>query len=283
MPLVNWALLAACVGLVVGFGSSANLAAAYGIAVTATMIITSIMVAVVAAEQWRWSRPKVFGLIGAFLLIELVFLAANVNKIPHGGWFPILAALVVFFVMTTWRKGRGLLTDKIKRARQPMTALIASLARSGMPRTPGTAVYLFPDTGKVPPAFLANLRHNNAVHESVVFLAVVPAEVPRVPRARRDQVTHLGSRFFQVSLNYGFMEEPDVPTELRHLMAEVAFDPLHTTYFLGKEHLIPDPTQGMTGFRERLFNFMHRNARSAADYFKLPIDRVVEIGIPVEI
>ena len=283
VPLVNWALLAACVGLVVGFGSSANLAAAYGIAVTATMIITSIMVAVVAAGRWQWSRVKVFGLIGTFLLVELTFLAANVNKIPHGGWFPIFAALVVFYVMTTWRKGRGLLAEKIRRARQPMTAMIASLARSKVPRTEGTAVYLFPDSGKVPPAFLANMRHNNAVHESVVFLAVKTAEVPRVPRARRDDVTHLGSRFYQVTLHYGFMEEPNVPTELGHLIAEVAFDPLHTTYFLGKEHLIPNPEEGMTGFRERLFNFMHRNARSASDYFKLPIDRVVEIGIPVEI
>ena len=283
LPLINWTLLAACVGLVVGFGSSANLAAAYGIAVTATMIITSLMVGVVAAEQWKWSRWKLLGLIGTFLLVDLTFLAANVIKIPHGGWFPLVAAVLVFYVMTTWRTGRRLLSVNLKRARQPVQAMIKSLTRSKIPRIEGTAVYLFPNPGNVPPAFLANLRHNHSVHESVVFLAVKTSDLPRVPRAKRDEVTHLGSRFFQVVLHYGFMEEPNVPAELRHLMAEVAFDPMHTTYFLGKEHLVSNPTEGINGFRERLFNFMHRNARSAGDYFKLPVDRVIEIGIPVEI
>jgi KUP system potassium uptake protein len=283
LPLVNWALLAACVGLVWGFGSSANLAAAYGIAVTTTMIITTVMIGVFAAEHWKWSRTKLAALIGLFLVVDLTFLSANVIKIPHGGWFPLVAAALVFYVMTTWRTGRRLLSFKLKRARQPIKAMIASLARSNVHRTEGTAVYLFPNPGNVPPAFLANLRHNEAVHESVVFLAVTTSDMPRVPRARRDEVTHLGSRFYQVTLSYGFMEEPDVPTELGHLIAEVAFDPQHTTYFLGKERVVSNPDEGMNGFRERLFDFMHRNARSAADYFKLPTDRVIEIGVPVEI
>ncbi len=283
LPLVNWILLAACVGLVWGFGSSANLAAAYGIAVTATMIITSVMIGVFAAEHWRWSRRKLVALIGLFLVVDLAFLSANLIKIPHGGWFPLVAAALVFYVMTTWRTGRRQLSFKLKRAQQPMKAMIASLARSKVARIEGTAVYLFPNPGNVPPAFLANLRHNQAVHESVVFLAVKTSDMPRVPRARRDVIEHLGSRFYQVTMHYGFMEEPDVPTELRQMMAEVAFDPLHTTYFLGKEHVISNPDEGINGFRERLFNFMHRNARSAADYFKLPVDRVIEIGIPVEI
>ena len=283
LPLVNWILLAACVGLVWGFGSSAELAGAYGIAVTATMIITSVMIGVFAAEHWQWSRRKLFALIGLFLVVDVAFLSANLIKIPHGGWFPLVAAALVFYVMTTWRTGRSQLSFKLKRAQQPMKAMIASLARSKVARIEGTAVYLFPNPGNVPPAFLANLRHNQAVHESVVFLAVTTSDMPRVPRARRDDVEHLGSRFYQVILRYGFMEEPDVPTELRQMMAEVAFDPLHTTYFLGKEHVISNPVEGINGFRERLFNFMHRNARSAADYFKLPVDRVIEIGIPVEI
>jgi KUP system potassium uptake protein len=283
LPLVNWVLLAACVGLVWGFGSSANLAGAYGIAVTATMLITSILIGVFATEHWQWSRRKVVGVIGAFLLIDLAFLGGNLIKIPHGGWFTLVAAALVFYVMTTWRTGRRMMSVKLKRAQQPMKALINSITRSQIRRIEGTGVYLFPTPGHVPPAFLANLRHNQAVHESVVFLAVTTAEMPRVPRARREQVTHLGSRFYQVILRYGFMEEPDVPTELRQIMAEVAFDPLHTTYFLGKEHLISNSEEGINGFRERLFNFMHRNARSAADYFKLPVDRVIEIGIPVEI
>ena len=283
LPVVNWVLLLACVGLVWGFGSSTNLAAAYGIAVTATMLITSLLIAVYAAEHWRWSRWKLISLIGAFVVVDMAFLGANLIKIPHGGWFTLVAAALVFYVMTTWRTGRRLLSFKLKRARQPMEAMIASITRSNIRRIEGTGVYLFPTPGHVPPAFLANLRHNQAVHESVVFLAVITSDMPRVPRARRDEVTHLGSRFYQVILRYGFMEEPDVPTELRHLMAEVAFDPLHTTYFLGKEHVISTPDEGIDGFRERLFNFMHRNARSAADYFRLPVDRVIEIGIPVEI
>jgi KUP system potassium uptake protein len=283
LPFVNWALLAACVGLVWGFGSSANLAGAYGIAVTATMLITSLLMGVFATEHWHWSRYKVAALIGLFLVVDLAFLGANITKIPHGGWFTLVAATAIFYVMTTWRTGRRLLSFKLKRAHQPMRAMIDSITRSQVRRIAGTGVYLFPNPGHVPPAFLANLRHNQAVHESVVFLAVKTSDMPRVPRARRDDVTHLGSRFYQVILQYGFMEEPDVPTELRHLIAEVAFDPLHTTYFLGKEHVISNPVEGINGFRERLFNFMHRNARSAADYFKLPVDRVIEIGIPVEI
>ena len=283
LPFVNWALLAACVGLVWGFGSSANLAGAYGIAVTATMLITSLLMGVYATEHWGWSRLRVVALIGLFLIVDLAFLGANVTKIPHGGWFTLVAASLIFYVMTTWRTGRRLLSFKLRRAHQPMKAMIDSITRSQVRRIAGTGVYLFPTAGHVPPAFLANLRHNQAVHESVVFLAVKTSDMPRVPRARRDDVTHLGSRFYQVILQYGFMEEPDVPTELRHLIAEVAFDPLHTTYFLGKEHVISNPVEGINGFRERLFNFMHRNARGAADYFKLPVDRVIEIGIPVEI
>ncbi|HSL27368.1 MAG TPA: KUP/HAK/KT family potassium transporter, partial [Acidimicrobiia bacterium] len=283
LPFVNWVLLAACVGLVVGFRSSANLAAAYGVAVTATMLITTVLIVVYAAERWQWSRAKLFGLIGVFLLVDLHFLGANLIKVPAGGWFTLVAAALVFYLMTTWRLGRRTLSFKLRRGHQPLQALLNSLDRSGIRRIAGTGVYLFPNPGNVPPAFLANLRHNQAVHESVVFLAVRTEEVPRVPRARRDEVKHLGSRFFQVVLHYGFMENPDVPTELRQLMAEVAFDPLHTTYFLGKEHVIATPHEGMGGFQERIFNFMHRNARSAADYFQLPIDRVVEIGIPVEI
>jgi KUP system potassium uptake protein len=238
------------------------------------------MIGVYAADHWKWGKARLLGVIGAFLLIDLHFLGANVIKIPAGGWFSLVAAGLVFYVMTTWQLGRRTVSFKLRRGQQPLPAMLDSLARSGIPRISGTGVYLFPNPGHVPPAFLANLRHNQAVHESVVFLAVHTEEVPRVPRARRDEVKHLGSRFFQITLRYGFMEEPDVPTELSQLISEVAFDPLHTTYFLGKEHVIATPHEGIRGLRERLFNFMHRNARSAADYFKLPTDRVVEIGIP---
>ncbi|HJU80871.1 MAG TPA: potassium transporter Kup [Acidimicrobiia bacterium] len=283
LPAVNWSLLIVCIGLVLGFRSSTNLAAAYGVAVTATMLITSILVSVYARERWDWGWGRVVSIIGLFALIDLAFLSSNLLKIPEGGWFALLAAGSVFFLMTTWVKGRRLVALRSGLGRQPLDKFIASLAKSPIQRTKGTAVYFFPVPGVVPPAFIANLRHNDAVHESVVFLSVVVSKKPRVPAARRDSVRHLGSRFFQVILEYGFMEEPEIPSALNHLIAEVAFDPLHTTYFLGKERVVSKEGVGLWGLRERLFYFLHRNARSAAEYFRLPFDRVVDIGVVVEI
>jgi KUP system potassium uptake protein len=284
VPSVNWWLLVACVGLVVGFRTSANLAAAYGVAVTATMFITSILIGVYAREHWGWSKARTRAVVGGFLVVDLAFLGANLVKIPDGGWFPLLLGAVLYGLMRTWRAGREHVAKALRRGEQPLRALVESLARKpGLRRITGTAVYLFPNPGRVPPAFLANLRHNEAVHESVVFLAVRVETTPRVPRARRESVVHLGSRFFEVTLRYGFMEEPDVPFELRQLMAEVAFDPLHTTYFLGKETPVAAPGVGLGSFGENVFRYLHRNARSAAAYFKLPNDRVIEIGTPVDI
>jgi KUP system potassium uptake protein len=283
LPAVNWSLLIVCIGLVLGFRSSTNLAAAYGVAVTATMLITSILISVYARERWEWGWGRVVSIIGLFALIDLAFLSSNFLKIPEGGWFALVAAGTLFFLMTTWVKGRRLVALKSGLGRQPLDKFIASLAESPIRRTEGTAVYFFPVPGVVPPAFIANLRHNDAVHESVVFLSVVVSKKPRVPAARRDSVRHLGSRFFQVILEYGFMEEPEIPSALNHLIAEVAFDPLHTTYFLGKERVVSKQGVGLWGMRERLFYFLHRNARSAAEYFRLPFDRVVDIGVVVEI
>jgi KUP system potassium uptake protein len=280
---MNWTMLIACVGLVVGFGSSANLAAAYGLAVTSTMFITTILLTVYAREHWKWPRARIWTMAGAFLAVDMAFLGANIPKIPRGGWFPLVASALVFFVMTTWRLGRRYLSAKLRRGQQPLEVVLKSLTRRDLYRIEGTGVYLFPNREQVPPAFLANLRHNQAIHESVVFLAIETADVPRVARARREEIRHLGSRFFQVTLRYGFMEKPDVPAELAHLIAEVAFDPNHTTYFLGKERLVATPGTGLGRVREGLFAVMHRNARSAADYYRLPIDRVVEIGVTVEI
>lgn len=283
LPAVNWALLVVCIGLVLGFGSSANLAAAYGVAVTATMLITSILISVYAREQWGWGIGRIVAVIGLLGLIDLAFLTSNLLKIPEGGWFALLSAGLLFFVMTTWVKGRRMVSLKTRQGQQPLEKFIASLAKTEMHRTEGTAVYFFPTPGAVPPAFIANLRHNDAIHQSVVFLAVLTSKSPRVPRARRDSIHHLGSRFYQVVLEYGFMEEPDIPSALENLMAEVAFDPLHTTYFLGKERVVSRPRVGLSGSREKLFYFLHRNARSAAEYFRLPLDRVVDIGVVVEI
>jgi KUP system potassium uptake protein len=283
LPAINWTLMVACVGLVIGFGSSASLAAAYGVAVVTTMLITTVLLAFYAREQWKWSVAKTAVVVGLLGIVDLAFLASNLLKIPQGGWFPIVLAAMVTFVMTTWVTGRHYIAQKTKRGRQPQKALIHSLTKSKIPRTQGTAVYLFRTPGAIPPAFLANLRHNHSVHESVVFLAVLTARSPRVHRARREEIEHLGSRFFQVVLTYGFMEEPDVPAALEHLIAEVAFNPNDTTYFLGKERVVATRGIGLGGLRERVFDFLHRNTRSAADYFQLPPDRVVDIGVLVEI
>jgi KUP system potassium uptake protein len=283
LPAVNWTLLVVCVGLVFGFRSSTNLAAAYGVAVTATMLITTTLLAFYAREYWKWSSPKVVSVIGLFLAVELAFFASNLLKIPTGGWFPLVLAGTVVFLMTTWVAGRRHVAHAIRRGKQSPQALIASLTKSKIPRTQGTAVYLFPTPGSIPPAFVANLRHNHSVHESVVFLSVRTARSPRVHPARREEIDHLGSRFFQVVLTYGFMEEPDVPEALGHLIAEVAFNPNDTTYFLGKERVVATEGVGLSGIRERVFDVLHRNTRSAADYFRLPPDRVVEVGVLVEI
>ena len=283
LPAVNWSLLVVCIGLVLGFRSSANLAAAYGVAVTATMLTTSILMAVYARSAWGWSRAQVTALFGLFALIDLAFLSSNLLKIPQGGWFALLAAGLLFFVMTTWVQGSHLVTRKTRVGTLPVAKFIGSVSKSDTPRTAGTAVYLYPRPGVVPPAFIANLRHNEAIHESVVFLSVVVGKTPRVPPARREHIDHLGSRFFAVTLRYGFMEEPNIPAALGHLIAEVAFDPLHTTYFLGKERAVARAGSGLRGVREGLFHFLHRNARAAADYFGLPPERVVDIGVIVEI
>ncbi len=197
VPSVNWWLLVACVGLVVGFRTSANLAAAYGVAVTATMFITSILIGVYAREHWGWSRARAWSVVGGFLVIDLAFLGANLVKIPAGGWFPLLLAAILYGADADLAGGRAHVAKMLRRGEHPLDALIDSLTRkSNLRRISGTAVYLFPNPGRVPPAFLANLRHNEAVHESVVFLAVKVETTPRVPRARREEIKHLGSRFF---------------------------------------------------------------------------------------
>lgn len=280
---INWALLAVCIGLVVGFRSSSNLAAAYGLAVTSTMVVTTLLFYAVAREAWGWRRSKTVAIVAVFLVVDLAFFGANVLKIPSGGWFPLLVGLVVFTLMTTWKTGRRLVYARLKRGVAPIEAVIRSLVAEHPTRVPGTAVYMFPEPGRTPPSFLANLRHNHVVHESVVFLSVSTAEVPRIPAAARDRVYDMGDGFFQITLQYGYMEEPDVPATLANLIADVSFDPTYTTYFLSRETVRATAREGMAPWREKLFVLLHRNATSAADYFRLPAGRVIEIGMPVEI
>lgn len=284
VPVVNWGLFVACVGLVIGFGSSSALAAAYGIAVTMTMVVTTALFGVVMVTRFGWPRWVVVGLTVVFLIVDLAFFGANIVKVRDGGWFPLLFGTAVFTVMTTWRHGRRLVYRHIRRSEVPVDEFVATLAARPKTRVPGTGVYMFPDPDHVPPSLVANLRHNHVLHESVVLLTVVTSSVPRVARARRVRLRGLGIGFWQVTLTYGFAETPDVPGDLAAVIDGPPFDRAHTTFFIGRETVRSTVERpGMARWRERLFAVLHRNARSAADHFRLPPHRVVEIGLPVDI
>jgi len=284
VPAVNWALLAACVTLVVSFRSSTNLAAAYGVAVTTTMVITTILLYVVMTRRWNWNTPVAVGLTGLFLAVDLVFFAANIVKVPAGGWLPLVVGAVVFTVMTTWKRGRMLVASRINRGKLPIERFIGSIAEHPQTRVPGTAVYLFPDTESTPPALLVNLRYNDVLHETIVVVSVQTEEIPRVPKARRTTLHAYGEGFIGIVLHFGFFEQPDVPRALSEIVdPQFGFDPTVTTYILGRELVVSTDRPGMARWREHLFAFLHRNAANAAHFFELPEDRVVEVGSRVDI
>jgi KUP system potassium uptake protein len=284
IPGVNWTLMLACIGLVVGFGSSSNLAAAYGVAVTTTMVITTLLFFVVARERWRWSLPLVLSVTGFFLVIDLAFWGANIIKVPHGGWFPLVVAAVLFGVMTTWKRGRLILRERLEGVVLPAELFLQEIRRNSATRVPGTAVFMYSDPAATPPALLHNLKHNKVLHERVVFLVVETAELPHVPAEERATLEDLGAGFYRITLHYGFMEEPNVPLALSQVRENgLEFKPLETSYFLGRETLIPSNKPGMALWRERLFAVMHRNARPATSFFCLPANRVVELGAQIEL
>jgi KUP system potassium uptake protein len=281
---INWALMVACIGLVLGFGSSSALAGAYGVAVTTTMVVTTVLFYVVATHRWGWSASLTGILCGLFLVVDLAFFGANLFKIPDGGWFPLVVGFVVFGLMTTWRRGRAVVARLLRRGEIPAAEFVDSIARNPVPRVRGEAVYMFPEQDRVPPALLANLRANHSLHETIVLLSVRLVERRRVLRSERVASTDLGSGFFSVVLTYGFGEEIDVPRDLTQLVHGPTCDPLTTTYFLGRENVrSTDVVSGMSKAREQLFAMLHRNAPSAVEYFKLPRDRVIEIGEAVDI
>jgi KUP system potassium uptake protein len=284
LSMVNWGLMVACVGLVLAFRSSTNLAAAYGVAVTTTMVITTVLLFVVMREKWGWKLPGTLAVTSVFLVVDLVFFAANIVKVPAGGWFPLVVGGLVFTVMTTWKRGRALLATRIRRGDLPIERFIGSIAEHPQQRVPGTAVYLFPDPGATPPALLANLRYNEVIHDRIVIVSVQTEGVPRVPKARRATVHAEGEGFFGVVLRFGFFETPDVPRALDEIVdPEFGFDPTEAIYVIGAETVISTARPGMARWREHLFSFLHRNAANAAQYFELPVDKVIEVGSQVEI
>ncbi|HEX7051861.1 MAG TPA: KUP/HAK/KT family potassium transporter [Longimicrobiales bacterium] len=285
IPGINWTLMFATIGLVLGFRSSSSLAAAYGVAVTTTMVVTSMLFYVVARERWKWSLPLAMLLAGFFLAIDVGFWGANLLKIPAGGWFPLLVGAVAFTLMTTWKRGRQILAQRIRERTLPRHLFLREIEAHPPVRVPYTAVYMYSDPNGTPPALLHNLKHNYVLHERVIFLSVQTAEIPVVPAAERAVVEPLGSGIFQVTLRYGFMEDVDVPAALAAIRDDrLALEPARTTYFLGRETLLASRRRrGMALWREKLFSLMSRNARNAASFFRLPADQVVELGVQIEL
>jgi KUP system potassium uptake protein len=269
--------------VVFSFRTSTSLAAAYGVAVTTTMVITSGLLYVVMRRRWHWSPLAAVALTTVFLAIDIAFFAANIIKVPEGGWFPLAVGLAVLLVMVTWKTGRERLTTLVRGGELSMERFIGSIARHPQRRVPGTAVYLFSDLGATPPPLLANLRHNEVLHETVLVVTVEWTHSPRVQRARRATVHSLGEGFFQVLLRYGFIETPDVPAALSNITrAEFGFDPEDAVYVIGNETVIPKEGRSLLALRDRLFALMHRNATSPIRFFGLPPERVIEVGTQVE-
>jgi KUP system potassium uptake protein len=284
IPGINWILMIATIGLVVGFHSSSNLAAAYGVAVTTTMVITTILLSIVAREIWNWSLPKALLILAMFLWIDLSFFGANIVKIHQGGWFPLAIAAIVFTLMTTWRRGRQILNARLAEDSLSVDLFLKDVAAHPPVRVRGTAVFMTRTPEGVPPTLLHNLKHNKVLHEHVVFLTVVTEESPHVPAEERLAGEDLGEGFYRLLIRYGFMEDADIPEVLRRVdLPGLGFPPGDTTYFLGKETVLATPRPGMALWRERLFALMSRNARSATSFFRLPPNRVVELGAQIEI
>jgi KUP system potassium uptake protein len=283
VPPVNWALLVLVVLLVLGFKTSGNLAAAYGIAVTGTMFITTVMLAVLTFAVWRWPWPLAALLTTLFLTIDGAYFASNLTKIPEGGWFPLLVAAVAFTLLTTWRTGRRLVLDRLHEGAIPIELFIRSAVQS-LKRVPGTAVFLASRPEDIPPALLHNVKHNRVLHERIVVLTVAAQQIPYVDDRDRAEIQPLGEGFYRIILRQGFMQDVDVPKALAKIEAcDGAFKLMDTSYFLARQTLIPSHRPGMAIWREKLFAWMVRNAESAMEFFRLPTNRVVELGSQLEI
>ena len=284
MPRVNWGLMLGVMVLVVGFGSSSNLAAAYGIAVTGDMVITTLLAGVVFREIWRWSKLKTALLIGLFLVIDLAFFGANLLKIPDGGWVPLLIAAIIFSLMLTWKTGRTLLITKMRSEAMELDPFIEAVASHPPARVPGTAVFLTPNPEGVPHAMLHNLKHNKVLHEKVVILTVKFLDVPHTNLEERVSVEAMLHEFYRITIRYGFKDEPDIPNDLTLCAARgITFNPMDTSYFIGKEILKANDKSGMTIWRKKVFIGLFRSAETITNQFKLPPNRVVELGSQVYI
>ena len=282
VPAINWFLMVSIIFLILGFQSSSNLAAAYGIAVTGTMFITNILAISVATRLWGWNPFRAF--LGAlpFLLIDGCFFAANSLKIPDGGWFPLVFGLIVFVIFSTWKRGRDLVRIRMSDDAMELKAFTASLDDGGVDRVEGTAIFLVSDSKYVPQALLHSLKHYKVIHKHVIFLNVQLDTVPYVSNANRIEIEQLSSTFWNVNMHFGFKDDINIPDALKHCkIPGVSFDLMDTSYFLGRETLIPKIKSDMAYWRELLFVFMYRNSDSATSFYRLPSNRVVELGSQV--
>ena len=284
LPWVNWGLYVAVVVLVLGFGSSSNLAAAYGIAVSGTMIVTTVLAYFVVRRIWNW-RPAIAALvIGGLLLVDLFFFAANAVKILEGGWFPLVVGIAVYTVLGTWKRGREILFERLRPGAIAVDAFIASITEHPPVRVPGTAVFLTATQEGVPHALLHNLNHNKVLHERVLLLTVRAEDIPHVPDAQRVEVAPLTNEFYRLTVHYGFKDEPDLPRALELAKSHgLDLNMMETSFFLSRQTLVPTQAPGMALWREKLFAAMSRNAASATVFFKIPTNRVVELGTRIEL
>jgi len=283
IPAINWVLMVACIGLVLGFKTSSNLAAAYGIAITITMVITTLLFYVLVEGLWKWSLPVAISVSGMFLAIDLSFFGANALKLAHGGWFPLVVAGLVYLLMTTWRRGRTLVTQRLRQRLIPLELYLAELLSNPPPRVPGVAVFMTGNPIGTPPALRHNVTHNKVLHETVVIISVETSEIPHVQISQRAEVEQIGEGFWRIVLRYGFMEKPDVPLALSAVKQEGLELTSDISYFLGRETLIPTDKPGMAQWRERIFVWMSRNAQTATQFFHIPPERVMEVGVQIEL
>jgi KUP system potassium uptake protein len=283
IPVLNWALMIMVIVLVLFFGSSTKLAAAYGIAVTGAMFIDTILLAVVLFSLWSWPWWRAVPLIALFIVVDMAYLGANLIKVPDGGWVPLAMGFAIFTLLTTWAKGRQLMRERMSEAALPLD-VFAKSAHGSAARVPGTAIFMASSNAGVPSALLHNIKHNKVLHERVVVLTVQVEDVPFVEESERIAVEALGEGFFRMTMRYGFMEETDIPGALAGTeLCGAPFEIMKTSFFLSRQTLLASDKPGMAIWRERLFSWMMRNAASAMDFFNLPTNRVVELGSQLEI
>lgn len=284
IPLVNWLLMLACLTLVLAFRTSSNLAAAYGVAVTMTMLITTILFYFVARHLWKWSMLKTLPLCVVFGLIEIAFLSANLVKFFDGGWFPLAVGAVIFTLMTTWAMGRRLVRASMEKSSLTQETLCESLKRRPPISVPGTAIFMTSTSGRAPIALLHSLKHYQAIHERVIFMTLITEDEPWVPPSCQVEVEQLGEGFWRVTGRFGFMQKPNVPRLLRQCANHgIEIESEKATFFLGREIITPSKAPGMAKWREHLFSFASKIAQQPATYFQIPVGRVIELGQQVEI